>query len=598
MKKSIIAITILLIPIFIFTSQKGQENSDYNIEQLFDNYFHERLVIDPEFASEIGVTKSMGYNTDKLTELSERTIDSMYNINKKYLLELKRIDEKELSESQKINVDILKWYLEDEMEWYKYRFHTYIVNHMFGFHNQLISLMTEYHRIEDINDVKDYIKRLRKFKIKLSQIRKSIERQVLLGIIPPVFIIEKTKNAMIEFTSVKSNENVLYTSFVKKIKDIDIDITTREEFYCEINKVIENEIYPSYGNIISYLDTLETKTNDNAGVWKLPDGDKFYEYCLKHHTTTSFTPEEIHQIGLDEVKRIQKICRKLFTSIGIEHRDIFGEMESLYWEYVHSRKDFFYSKTDKGKREALNDYTNIIHDVTMNLSELFAQVPQETVLVKPVPDFKEKTMGTYYQPASFDGSRKGTFYVNLSYLPFKPGMKTLAYHEAIPGHHYQISLEKEFPSHRTFRRLFYFTAYTEGWALYSEKLGVEYGWYNDIHSELGYLNSELFRAVRLVIGTGIHYKKWSKERAYNYMKDNLGWGSNSEIDRYIVWPGQACAYKIGELEILRLRKTAKSKLRKKFDMKEFHNVILKNGSVPLSILEEQVNKYIKHKLEQ
>jgi len=150
MKKSIIAIIILLLPIFIFTSLKGQENSDFNIEQLFDNYFQERLVIDPEFASEIGVTKSMGYNNDKLTELSERTIDSMYNINKRYLLELKRIDEKELSESQKINVDVLKWYLEDEMEWYKYRFHTYIVNHMFGFHNQLITLMTEYHRIEDI----------------------------------------------------------------------------------------------------------------------------------------------------------------------------------------------------------------------------------------------------------------------------------------------------------------------------------------------------------------------------------------------------------------------------------------------------------------
>ncbi len=598
MKKSIVAIIILLLPIFVLTSAKVQENSDFDIEQLFDNYFHEKLLIEPEFASEIGVPKSMGYDTDKLTELSERTIDSIYNIDRRYLMELKRIDEKKLSESQIINANILKWYLEDEIKGYEYRFHIYIVNHMFGFHNQLITLMTEYHRIEDINDAEDYIKRLKMFDIKLFQIRKLIEKQAFLGIIPPVFIIEKTKNAMISFTSVKSNENVLYTSFVKKIKNIDIDIDTREKLYCTVNKVIDSEIYPSYKNIISYLDTLATKANDDAGVWKLPNGNKFYEYCLKHHTTTSITPEEIHRIGLEEVKRIQNRCRKLFKSAGIEHRDVFGEMESLYWGYVHSKKDLFYSKTDKGKKEALNDYVNIIHNVTMNLSELFIQVPKETVLVKPVPDFKEKTMGTYYQPASFDGSRKGTFYVNLSYLPFKPEMKTLAYHEAIPGHHYQISLEKEFPSHRKFRKLFYFTAYTEGWALYSEKLGLEYGWYNDIYSELGYLNSELFRAVRLVVGTGIHYKKWSKERAYKYMKDNLGWGSYSEIDRYIVWPGQACAYKIGELEILRLRKSAKSKLKKKFDIKEFHNVILKNGSVPLSILEEQVNKYIKQKLEQ
>jgi uncharacterized protein (DUF885 family) len=231
--------------------------------------------------------------------------------------------------------------------------------------------------------------------------------------------------------------------------------------------------------------------------------------------------------------------------------------------------------------------------MSTHLPEMFSVIPQTPVQVKPVPEFKEATMGTYYQPPKLGESNPGVFYANLSYQHFKPGMQTLAYHEAIPGHHFQFAIAREAEDARLYQALFFFTGYAEGWALYAEKLAKEYGFYEDPHSIIGYLRSELFRAARLVLDTGIHSKKWTREKALQYMLENIGWSWPGEIDRYIIWPGQACAYKIGELKMLELRKKAQERLGDDFNIKEFHCIVLEHGSVPLEVLEGLVDDYIR-----
>jgi len=346
--------------------------------------------------------------------------------------------------------------------------------------------------------------------------------------------------------------------------------------------------------MIRLLTRLKKVTSKDAGVWRLPQGAAFYQYCLGYHTGTAMTPEQIHKLGLKEVKRIQWEIKRRLTRAGFEANLPSRDLLRYFWgwEAQKNRDQLYYPNTTQGKIQALQDYQNYLEKITAKLPGLFSFSPKTKLLVKPVPLYKSNTAGAHYQPAPLGGKRSGIFYMNLTYPPFKPGMKTLAVHEGIPGHHFQVSIERESSQIRMFRHFLFFTAYIEGWALYAEKLAMENGWFEDLYSQLGYLDSELFRAVRLVLDTGIHYKRWSRGRAITYMRDNLGWVSTGEIDRYIVWPGQACAYKIGELKILELRKHAKKKLKKRFDIKKFHSVILENGAVPLPLLESYVNEYI------
>ncbi len=568
-----------------------------NIEELFDRYTRDIIELNPEIASEIGITEEMGFTVkkDELTDVSEQAIMSEYNLFRTYNSWLKTYNKAEITLSQQLDADILYWYHDTKLQGEKYRHHQYIINHLLGIHNALTSLMTEYHTIETFKDAEDYISRLGNYSDKFKQLLEGLKIREEKGIIPPIFIIEKMDEVMSDFISVDEKENLLYTSFRDRVKKLqNIDEKTKERLYQSVEDNIKNCVYPSYRDFIAHLKKLQQKATYDAGVWKLPDGDKYYEYCLRYHTTTTLSPEEIHQIGIKEVERIQKEMKELLASLGFTEGQTFGEIQSKYWTAMYSKYDerFQYPESEEGRKQALRDYQAIIYDVEKKLPQLFPLIPKAPVIVMRVPDFQESTLGTFYQPPPLDGSREGIFYANLSRLPFKPGMKTLTYHESIPGHHFQFAIEREAPNYRIFRSIFFFTAYAEGWALYAEKLAKEQGWYEDVYTKLGYLNSELFRAVRLVVDTGIHYKRWSRDRTYNYMVDNLGWGSYRQINRYCVWPGQACAYKIGELKMLELRERAKTKLGDRFDIKEFHRVILQHGSAPLEILERIVDEWI------
>ncbi len=598
LKSALNTVTILFLSVvssLLFAS--STENVPGDIETLFNSFFREYIALSPETGTRLGIPEAWGITVrnDELDDVSDAAQDRLYQMYRKYNNWLVHYDESRLTPSQKIARDVLKWYLNNRLQEEEFRRHRYIINPMFSFHNQLTTLLTEHHRIETPRDAEDYIKRLSKYDVKVSQLLEQLAIQERIGIIPPLYVAETFQQELDDFVAVSCEENILFVSFKDRVRNLNmLDAASKEALYQKALNAMKKIVYPAYVRMSGYIEKIKDKATQDAGVWKLPHGDEYYKYCLYHHTTTDMTPEEIHTLGLQEVSRIQNEMKGHFASLGISGSEEFRDLLAKYMQVTANRNDkrYFYPATERGKKQTLKDYQAIIDSMSVKLADMFNVIPKASVRVVRVPAFKEKTMATYYEPPKLDGSSSGIFYANLSYQHQKSGMKTLAYHEAIPGHHFQFALEHESSDTRLFKSLFFFTGYVEGWALYAEKLAKEYGFYDDVHSKIENLRSELFRAARLVVDAGIHYKKWTREKAYQYMLDNVGWGSSGEIHRYIVWPGQACAYKIGELKILELRERARKELGNKFDIKDFHSVVLKHGSVPLEILEQLVDEYI------
>jgi len=560
-------------------------------DEFLDNYFREVITLNPSTGSYLGLDPSGEYSYDKskLNDNSETAYQHELKLVEEYFLNVRKFDQ--LSKENTLESSVFKHYLQNIIATDEYRYHYYMLNYMYGFHSNLISLFTENHSINNEQDAKDYLSRMDQLDTYFDNIFPELNKREEMGIIPSKIILSNLQNIIDDFLEKRPVEMIFYTHFEKKLNELeDLDAVQKQIYLARCLDAVNNNIVPNYKKISQHIDDLTKKTNNDIGVWKLPDGDRFYKFCLQKHTTTDLTPEEIHQIGLMEVARIQAESLKRFKELGFTE-GTFSEIEGEYWNSMQGDK-FKYPQNDKGRQQALNDYLQIIEETEKRLPNVFSKIPSIPITVRAVPPHKEQFAGQYYDRAPIDGSRPAIFYTNLSWLPNKAGMQTLLHHETIPGHHLQIAYAQELANIPMYRNFTFFTAFIEGWALYAEKLAFEQGWYDDIYSELGYLNSELFRAVRLVVDTGIHYKKWSREQVAEYMKENLGWSSYGEIDRYSVWPGQACAYKIGELKILELREKAKRKLGDDFDMKEFHDVVLRNGAIPLDLLEEIVEKWL------
>ncbi len=589
---------IILSGLFSMLGASASDAAPADIEELFVNFVREYIEFSPETGTQIGLSGQYGFDVrnDKLDDRSVEAENKLYQFYRKYRTWLAQYDRDKLTSSQRIASDVLAWFLDDAIRGEQFQYHTYIINPMLGFHNQLTTLLTEHHKIEKLQDAEDYIQRLMQYDKMVSQLLEQLAIRKRKGIVPPIYVIETFQQAIDDFIKVPYSENILFTSFKNRIHSLTtIDEESKEMLFQRVLKVLENVVYPAYVRMSDYASNLKREADTKAGVWKLPHGNDYYSYCLRHHTTTTMTPEEIHTLGRREVKRIQNEIMQHLKTLGISGSNEFSDLIAEYIKITGDQNDerFYYPPTEEGKLQTLKAYQAIIDTIGSKLTTIFSLIPRTPVRVERVPEFKEATMGTFYQPPKLDGSSGGIFYADLSYQHSKPGMKTLAYHEAIPGHHFQIALEQESSDSRLFKALFFFTGYVEGWALYAEKLAKEYGYYNDVYSLIGYLRSELFRAVRLVVDTGIHHKKWTRKQAYQYMVDNYGRAWYSEIDRYIMWPGQACAYKVGELKILELRERARKALGDNFDIKDFHSVILRHGSVPLDILEQLVDEYIK-----
>ncbi len=572
----------------------------FSINHFYERVFIEYALEDPEILSQLRILEGMGINfhNDDLTDISDARFQKLkkkLDGNYKTLLDY---DREKLSKEQQLSYDILKWFLDDAVRREQFMYHDYIITQLQGVHMDLPDFMVNVHQINTKKDAENYITRLSKFDTKFEQLFEQLKMREEREIIPPRFAVEKALKQTQEFIKDSAQKNILYTAFKEKtdtIKELSVEDRTalQQNALDEVSKTV----YPAYRNLEKYLAHLGEKATGVDGVWKLPDGDKWYAFQLRSNTTTDMTPEEVYQLGVSEVGRIEKEMRTILDSIGVPDTGSVGSILS----HFATESQFLYADDATGKAQCLKDYQTIIDEIDNNMGDIFDMRPKIGVKVEAVPEFKQQgAPGAYYNPPAMDGTRPGIFYANMrsmSEIP-KYGMRTLSYHEAIPGHHFQIAIQQELTGVPTFRKVLPFTAYAEGWALYAERLAWEYGFQKDPYSDLGRLQAEIFRAVRLVVDVGIHHKRWTREQAIDYMIKKTGMPEGdvvAEIERYIVWPGQACAYKVGQLKILQLRDYARKELGDKFNIKEFHNVVLMNGSMPLSILEELVKQYVKEK---
>jgi len=530
------------------------------------------------------------------------TISSLEDGKKKYLDDLQRLDTlrryqaDDLNKNQQITHKIAVFDTEIDIERFeRFRYHNYPFNQISGNHLNLVEFMTDTHPVRNENEAKDYIERVKLFDDSLKANLIWLEEQKKLGIFAPKFVFDHVIRQLEEMIEYEDSENPLVQVFSKKINDIGISQEKKNELLIELSSTIDLEVRPGFELILGYMLDNYENANKYHGVWSLPDGNDFYALRLKSYTTTDYSAEQIHQIGLSEVARIENRMRDIFLELGYEINKPIGEMMND----LNEDPRFLYADTPERKEIVIRDYNKMVKEAEEDVRPYFNEFPKSPVEVRAVPEYSEKTAaGGYYQSPSLDGSRPGVFYANLYDIKQTPkfGMRTLTFHEAVPGHHFQIALNLENEDLTLYRRLGYRTsAFTEGWALYSEQLAVEVGMTKDLYDELGVLQSEMFRANRLVVDTGLHHKKWTREEAMDYMKKTTGMSDTEvrvEIERYIVWPAQATSYKIGMLKILELRDRAKNKMGNKFDLKEFHSLVLNQGIVPLFVLEDLVDEWI------
>ncbi|NQD38818.1 DUF885 domain-containing protein [Permianibacter sp. IMCC34836] len=552
----------------------------------------------PETLSQLRMLESMGitFHQDDLDDESVEAGDRMISKMNKMAEEFKSYDRDSLSYQQQLTYDMGNWFVDKMKDGAdKWRYHNYPVNQLFGVQNGFPTFMESAHQVNSVGDAEDYNSRLSKIGVKFGQVIDGLKLREQKGIIPPTFVLEKVIAEIDGFVNTPAEQNILYSSFEKKLTEAkSIEAADKTRLLADAKQQIETTVYPAYRNLMAFLVEQKPKSTADAGVWKLPEGDAFYAYVLEMFTTSTMKPEEVHQLGLQEVERIQAEMRVILAEQVYDTTQPVGVLMRKLGE----EERFLYADTPEAREQILKDYQTIIDQVSAGLDPVFSVKPKSGVKVERIPEFKEKTApGAYYNQPAMDGSRPGIFYANLYDIKATPkfDMRTLAYHEAVPGHHFQVSIAQENTELPLFRRMAPFTAYVEGWALYAERLAWEAGFQNDPFDNLGRLQAELFRAVRLVVDTGMHAKRWTREQAIDYMIANTGMADSdvtAEIERYIVMPGQACAYKVGMIEILKLREEAKAKLGSKFDIREFHSVVLKNGAMPLFLLRKVVEEWV------
>ena len=492
--------------------------------------------------------------------------------------------------------------VEQALEGRKWWDHTYMFSQMRGWHSNIPTFLMNQHKISDLEDAQNYVARLEGIDEYLDPQIEQARAAHAKGIAPPKFVydfvIESAQNVISGAPVEADSEiiNLLLADLKKKADKIEISDEDREALYERAVLAIENDVAPTYRRLIAEMERQKASATTDDGVWKHPDGDDFYAYRLRLMTTTDMSPDEIHDLGLAEVERIHNEMRDIMKVVEFD-----GSLQEFF-EFTRTDKQFFKPEGKRGQDAYLREATAMIDTMETRLPEVFHRAPKAPLEVRKVEPFREKAAGkAFYNRPSPDGSRPGIYYANLYRMSMMPTyqMEALAYHEGVPGHHMQLSISQELENIPQFRKYGRFTAYSEGWGLYSEFLPKEMGFYQDPYSDYGRLAMELWRAARLVVDTGLHDKKWTREKAIAYLMDNT---PNPELDavkaieRYIVMPGQATAYKIGMNKIIDLREDAKTRLGEAFDIRDFHDAILATGPVPLTIMEENVDAYVKAKL--
>ncbi len=561
----------------------------------FDRTFDEAVARSPMFMTQLG----MKQDYDKWDDLSESRALEDFVLSAKNYEELKRTINFDLLDDQaKVSYRMTVRDAERTIEGWRWRYHNYPLNQMSGLHSQAPAFLINFHRVDTVTDARAYIARLRGLGPMFDQLIEGAKIRATKNIIPPRFVFpividscrDVIKGEPFDHSGKKS---ALLEDFEGKAGALqDVDAATKQQLLTDARAALTGAVQPAYAKLIAFLEAQEKTATDDDGAWKFSEGLDYYAFALRGSTTTRLTADEIHQLGRREVARIHHDMEAIMKTVAFQ-----GDLPAFF-KYIREDEKFYYPTTPEGKAAYLKRAQQIIDDMTARLDEFFITKPKAPLIVKQVEPFREQgSAGAFYDEPAPDGSRPGTYYVNTIDMHGVPifEMETLAHHEAIPGHHMQIAIAQELTGIPKFRKFGGNTAYIEGWALYAEYFPKEFGFYQDPYQDFGRLYDELLRAVRLVVDTGLHARKWTRAQVMDYFRTNTPNPERdifTETNRYIVWPSQATAYKIGMLKILELRERAKQELGPKFDLREYHDLVLKNGSVPLDILEENVRAWI------
>ena len=557
------------------------------------------LVDSPEMMTYLGVFDDFNAvlkHNQKLTIPSLQESEEDHEDQITVLRTLRKYDESKLTDIQKITQKIAIFDIENDInEFENFRYHSHPFNQISGRHQSLVEFMTDMHPVRSHREAADYIKRVELFDDVFAGNLLWLAKQKEQGIFAPVFVFDLVITQLEDMLATGVSDDPLYQVFERKLSELEMSDEKKSNLLSELVVAINENVKPGFQSVLDYMNENYDSANEYHGVWSLPNGEDFYAARLRSYTTTNYSAEEIHQIGLSEVARISARMKEIFIELGYAVDKPVGAMMNA----LNEDPQFLYTDTPDRKEIIIADYNQMVKDAEEAVKPYFNRFPVSPVEVRAVPEYSEQTAaGGYYQAPSLDGTRPGVFYANLYDIKQTPtfGMRTLTFHEAVPGHHFQIALNQENKDLTLYRKMGYRTsAFTEGWALYSEQLAVEVGMTKNLLDELGVLQSEMFRANRLVVDTGMHHKKWTREEAMTYMKNTTGMSDTEvriEIERYIVWPGQATSYKMGMLKILELREKAKQALDEKFDLKTFHSIVLDQGIVPLFILEDLIDDWI------
>ncbi|MGE0494016.1 MAG: DUF885 family protein [Vulcanimicrobiota bacterium] len=560
---------------------------------LFERAYQAHLERNPEEMSRLGMKRDYGKWTDRSDQHAKQELE----LTKKFLTELRQtVDPKKLDPQTRLSYDLFVRESRQDIEAYPWRYHNYPVNQMFGIHAEIPTFMANVHRIDNLDDAQAYLARLHGIKPMLAQVCQGMSLREKRGIVPPRFVfalvLEDCRNILTGAPFEGEGVNVFYHDFEQKVRKLELDEPVRQALLNEARQALLEDVGPAYRELIALLEQQQSRADERDGAWKLPEGDKFYAWALRRTTTTEMTSDEIHNLGLAEVERIHGEMRAIMKKVGFK-----GTL-SEFFTFMREDQRFYYPNNDDGRQQYLKEATAIVNRMKGRLDELFITKPKADMLVKRVEPFRERSAGkAFYETPALDGSRPGYYYANLYDMADMPRyqMEALAFHEGIPGHHMQLSLAQELTDIPKFRKFLHPTAYIEGWGLYCEQLPKEIGFYQDPYADFGRLAMELFRACRLVVDTGIHSRRWTRQQGIDYYHQNtpnsLG-DCVKMVERHIVMPSQATAYKVGMVKILALREQARQRQGDRFDLRKFHEVVLTNGPVPLDTLQKLVEEQL------
>jgi len=578
------------------------QNESARLNDWFEVKFQETLARSPMTQTYLGIKNDYGKWDD---ESDAHALEDL-ELQRAAVAEMKAtFDFDALDPQAKLSWRLAEYELSQAEAAFPFRDHEYVFNQMFGVQSGIPAFLVNQHKVSGPSDAEAYIARLQGIPAYLGQNVANAQAAATKGILPPRFVYDYVLSDSrgvvtgYPFTSDVadgSEDSPLMDDFRGKVNEMESsDGVTPDEATSLLVRAagaLRTSVGPAYESAIAELEAQAAVATTDDGAWKLPDADAYYAMRLKQITTTDMSADEIHDLGLAEVARIQDEMRGIMAKVGFE-----GSLKDFF-DFTRTDPQFFKPNTDEGRAAYLSEATAAIDAMREDLPMVFKTFPKADLIVKAVEPFREQSAGkAFYSRPAPDGSRPGTYYANLYRMQDMPTyqMQALAFHEGIPGHHMQIAMAQELEGIPSFRKFGGYTAYTEGWGLYSELLPKEMGYYSDPYDDFGRLAMEIWRAARLVVDTGIHDKHWTREQAVQYLMDNT---PNPEgdcqkaIDRYIVMPGQATAYKIGMLKIVELREMAKAELGDRFDIREFHDVVLRDGAVPLAILEQNVKAWV------